>query len=68
MLSPGTWASLAAELLKHGCDYKIIMMMMMININWRVGSSIKSTDCSSKGPEFKSPATTWWLTTIYNEI
>ena len=35
---------------------------------WRDGSVVKSTDCSSRGPEFKIPATTWWLTTISNEI
>jgi hypothetical protein len=35
---------------------------------WRDGSGVKSTDCSSGGPEFKIPATTWWLTTICNEI
>jgi hypothetical protein len=28
----------------------------------------KSTDCSSKGHEFKIRATTWWLTTICNKI
>ena len=44
---------------------------------WRDGSVVKSVDCSSEGPEFKSQqphgrvqisATTWWLTTICNEI
>jgi hypothetical protein len=35
---------------------------------WRDGSVVKRTDCSSRGPEFKSPATTWWLTTICNGI
>jgi hypothetical protein len=33
---------------------------------WREGSVVKSTDCSSRGPEF--PATTWWLTTTCNGI
>jgi hypothetical protein len=35
-------------------------------LGWRDGSAVKSTDCSSRGPEF--PVTTWWLTTTYNEI
>jgi hypothetical protein len=32
----------------------------------RDGSVVKSSDCSSRGPEF--PATTWWLTAICNGI
>jgi hypothetical protein len=32
---------------------------------WRDGSVVKSADCSS---EVQIPATTWWLTTIRNEI
>jgi hypothetical protein len=24
------------------------------NVGWRDGSAVKNTDCSSKGPEFKS--------------
>jgi hypothetical protein len=32
---------------------------------WRDGSAVKSTDCSSR---VQIPATTWWLTTICNEI
>jgi hypothetical protein len=35
---------------------------------WRAGSVVKSTDCSSRGPEFNSQQPTWWLTTICNEI
>jgi hypothetical protein len=27
---------------------------------------LKGTDCSSRGPEFNSQATTWWLTAICN--
>jgi hypothetical protein len=39
------------------------------NIGWQDGSVGKSTDCSFKGPEFKSQQlTTWWLTTTCNEI
>jgi hypothetical protein len=33
--------------------------------DWRDGSAVKSTDCSSG---VQIPATTWWLTTICNEI
>jgi hypothetical protein len=29
---------------------------------------VRAPDCSSEGPEFKSQQTTWWLTTIRNEI
>jgi hypothetical protein len=36
--------------------------------DWRDNSAVKSTDYTSVGPEFKIPATTWWLTTILNEI
>jgi hypothetical protein len=36
---------------------------------WRDGSAVKSTDCSSEGPEFKSQQPhVMWLTTIHNEI
>jgi hypothetical protein len=28
---------------------------------WRDGSAVKSTDCSSRGPEFMVPVTMWWL-------
>jgi len=33
---------------------------------WRDGSVVKNSDCSSRGPEFKSQKSTWWLTTICN--
>jgi len=36
-------------------------------VGWRDGSVGKSNECSSKGPEFQIPATTWWLTTSRNE-
>jgi hypothetical protein len=36
--------------------------------DWRDGPAVKSTDCSTEGPEFKSQQTTRWLTTIHNEI
>jgi len=26
----------------------------LVNMGWRDGSAVKSTDCSSRGPEFKS--------------
>jgi hypothetical protein len=35
-------------------------------MGWRNGSGLKSTDCSSRGPEFNSQQPTWWLTTICN--
>ena len=40
------------------------------DMGWREGSAVKSTDCSSEGPEFKFqiPVATVWLTTIHNKI
>jgi hypothetical protein len=35
--------------------------------DWQDGSAGKSTDCSSKGPEFKSQQP-WWLTTTCNPL
>jgi hypothetical protein len=37
-------------------------------VGWRDGSAFKSTDCSSRGPEFNSQQHTWWLTTICSRI
>jgi hypothetical protein len=31
-------------------------------------STIKSTDCFSRGPGAQFPATTWWLTSIYHVL
>jgi hypothetical protein len=36
--------------------------------SWRDGSAVKSTDCSSRGLEFKFLATTWWLTNTCDGI
>jgi hypothetical protein len=38
-----------------------------IDWGWRVGSVVKSTDCSSRGPEFKSQKPHGRFTTICNE-
>jgi hypothetical protein len=35
---------------RKGCYW----VVKRINKGWRDGSAVKSTDCSSKGPEFKS--------------
>ena len=35
---------------------------------WRDGSAVKSTDCTSRGPEFNSQQPQWWLTVICNGI
>ena len=35
---------------------------------WRDGSAVKSTDWLFRRSRVQIPATTWWLTTIHNEI
>jgi hypothetical protein len=37
-------------------------------VGWRDGSAVKSTDCSSGGPEFNPQDPTWRLKIIYKEI
>jgi hypothetical protein len=52
---PGPWAALVTSALNNS-----------LRRGWRDGSVVKSTDCSSRGPEF--PATTWWFSIICNGI
>lgn len=55
----------------HYCFQRNSAIRFILKINprgWRGDSVDKSTGCTSKGPEFSSQATPWWLTTIYNEI
>jgi hypothetical protein len=40
----------------------------LIKGGWRDGSVVKSTDCSSRGPEFKSQQAAQRLTTSHNKI
>jgi hypothetical protein len=35
---------------------------------WRDGSAVKSIDWLFQRSRVQIPATTWWLTTIHNEI
>jgi hypothetical protein len=52
------WLSVANQILAFEIIYRG---------GWRDGSVVKSTDCPSKGPQFKSHQLQWLLT-ICNEI
>ena len=37
----------------YGYSYALVLVLK-VNKGWRDSSAVKSTDCSSEGPEFKS--------------
>jgi hypothetical protein len=40
--------------LTYSLDEQAANFLKKIYLGWRDGSAVKNTDCSSKGPEFKS--------------